>query len=696
MKKTDIFSWAVALGVLIALNIFLLQQDISFTGWAVGNESLEITLNSPENNSLLDTATVDVELETNIEANCSLEGAPMQTTGSTTHTEQLTLENGNYNYTANCNNKSISFRFTVNKSEECTINITTALITNVNTTTLEAESNCNCSYNNTDLPTNITLTEGNNEITIECGNETETINITLDTIAPTITKVKPSEYTIRESYVEIETTTNEDSICYYDGSLMTKAGNTHSKTITSLTDNQIYNKNIECNDTANNGNSLAISFKADYIYCGDDICQTGETVNCNDCDIDNDDIKDNEDPLLGLKEDVITKNVKSFSIEVGGSTNLKKDFSGDKKVEFISDKKNIIEFIFDFDDEVLDLRDVRVEKQKSTNTYGYIIIRDLDLEGAEKTVYVDREKESDKLCIEDKDDIEEISEVSSNCSGTGETLIECPGEEDGYECKISSKRYKITGLEHSAVREVSSSVTKISEDSPPDCKDAWKCTEWNPSTCPAEERQIRKCTNSINDKCTGKPSEVKLCEYEAACNDRKKNQGETGVDCGGPCKPCRLSQTVTGKASTEKNVEAPRNLLRKESPWLYWLVITMIIVLLGVAAFYYIEVERKQDKGFNENEVIEAESLLQDNIHKAFSNGFKQEQIKESLIQKGWNKELADKILSNYKINHHHNKLEEYIKKSLEEGKTKQAIEHSLLLKGWPKKLIKEAIEKAL
>ncbi|HDP74037.1 MAG TPA: hypothetical protein ENN46_03735 [Candidatus Woesearchaeota archaeon] len=69
------------------------------------------------------------------------------------------------------------------------------------------------------------------------------------------------------------------------------------------------------------------------------------------------------------------------------------------------------------------------------------------------------------------------------------------------------------------------------------CQERWNCTEWGP--CMPSEIQIRKCVDMANCNTTyNKPPEWRFCIYTPTCYDGIKNQGELGVDCGGPCPPC--------------------------------------------------------------------------------------------------------------------------------------------------------------
>jgi hypothetical protein len=63
------------------------------------------------------------------------------------------------------------------------------------------------------------------------------------------------------------------------------------------------------------------------------------------------------------------------------------------------------------------------------------------------------------------------------------------------------------------------------------------CADW--SECLPEGLRVRECFDQNN--CNQENNifvESEECDYDATCFDGIKNQGEEGIDCGGPCEPC--------------------------------------------------------------------------------------------------------------------------------------------------------------
>jgi len=78
------------------------------------------------------------------------------------------------------------------------------------------------------------------------------------------------------------------------------------------------------------------------------------------------------------------------------------------------------------------------------------------------------------------------------------------------------------------------------------CSPNWQCGDWQECV---EGNQARACTD-VNNCGTqdGMPATSQACVVPIleTCSDKIKNQNETGVDCGGPCKKCSIFNMVGG------------------------------------------------------------------------------------------------------------------------------------------------------
>ncbi len=126
------------------------------------------------------------------------------------------------------------------------------------------------------------------------------------------------------------------------------------------------------------------------------------------------------------------------------------------RVTFKEGNDTILEFDYNFSLGELKLNNLTIEKQSENDTYGFIIIKGLDLtsQGKKKTVYVDKLTDSFSVCIKDAE-VASISEFSGQCDSDDEVLLMCPGTERQYSCELNAttSKYKVSGLNHSGIKE---------------------------------------------------------------------------------------------------------------------------------------------------------------------------------------------------------------------------------------------------
>ena len=131
-------------------------------------------------------------------------------------------------------------------------------------------------------------------------------------------------------------------------------------------------------------------------------------------------------------------------------------FSNKETVQVVSkltDKKVLV-FDFYFSNSELDLSRFDLNEGKTDNEENFIIVSHLELNGRTKTAYLDKSSTSDSVCIKDTY-VDSIEDISDSCSENYEYLIACDGKSNsGYKCVIEDEQFKISGLKHSAVKEV--------------------------------------------------------------------------------------------------------------------------------------------------------------------------------------------------------------------------------------------------
>jgi len=277
-------------------------------------------------------------------------------------------------------------------------------------------------------------------ISITINNAAPEINITTDTI------------TVNETQ-KVNITTNASDI---DNDALTFTINDSRFTLnyiyftwnTTLTDSGNYHVNITVNDTE------AIDSKIITVIVLDARDLDGDgNPDFNDTDDDNDGIEDNSDYLLGNLSNINTTS--TISIRINGTSNLSKLFNGTFLINITNGTDPIVEFNFTFNENnTLDLGSITLNR--SINGSSAVSIRGVNLTGIKKTKTIYLEKVNttvSSVCVKDIDT--NFDTISSVCDASNEVLINCNNvSSNDYTCFDTGTRYKITGLNHSAVKEL--------------------------------------------------------------------------------------------------------------------------------------------------------------------------------------------------------------------------------------------------
>ncbi len=244
----------------------------------------------------------------------------------------------------------------------------------------------------------------------------------------------------------------------------------------------------------------------------------------------------------------------------------------------------------------IDTSTLVIEKQSFNSEKGSILIKGLNLENkGTKTIYLDNlDKSTNYLCIKDAE-INSITEISTDCNAENEFLILCPGFNYQYSCQIIKDKYKISGLRHSGVIEVTiedpttSTTTTIpitatsttlsgSDDSgdggsgnsfvPSICDPNWVCDSW--SSC-FNNIQTRTCFDAANCDPIGEKEEQQIC-----------------------------SKASTITTSTTTTLQQPILTENRESKLkaLYWFIflVLVLLILIIIIIIYYRKKKEKRNK----------------------------------------------------------------------------------------------------
>ena len=118
------------------------------------------------------------------------------------------------------------------------------------------------------------------------------------------------------------------------------------------------------------------------------------------------------------------------------------------------------------------------------------------------------------------------------------------------------------------------------------CEEKWVCGEW--TSCSKDKLQLRVCKDENSCRTSIlKPAEVQECDYEKpSCSDGIKNQGELGVDCGGPCLACKTNDFVGQTISVEEE--------RIPTPLTSIIIVVLIAILIVSLNLYRLKLTPKQ------------------------------------------------------------------------------------------------------
>jgi subtilisin family serine protease len=238
-----------------------------------------------------------------------------------------------------------------------------------------------------------------------------------------------------------------------------------------------------------------------------------------DDDDDNDGITDDLDKVKGNASQIRT-NINDLRLRIANSTNLSKKFNKTETITFVKSNKPRLEFIHNFSRGDLDISNFTIE-ERSDNLAGGILVRGVQLEENEtKTVYIDDISNSNEVCIKDQE-IESLSNITADCSGTNETVVFCPINNGSYSCEKMTiegiSLYKIGGLRNSGVQELAA------------CVEQWDCGNW--SAC-SSNKQTRTCTDAKQcGTITNKPVIDQSCGNTdgGSIGNNNNNQGGSGV-----------------------------------------------------------------------------------------------------------------------------------------------------------------------
>jgi len=312
----------------------------------------------------------------------------------------------------------------------------------------DTAGNCNFSANNRTVILNFTLAA--NATTLSILNFTpanNSVNVSLKQDITVIFSQEMNKSTFTNSTVIIKNSNNNKvrgKIKYFTVSKKLRF-NPHRF----LEENITYTVNLTTGIKSENGISLDSNLIWNFTTELKDTDNDG-IPDIDDPDDDNDGIDDADDFLKGINASHIKTDIVGLSIKVNESANISKNFTNQNLVQLFVNDTTIIEFNHSFGNTTIDLTNISIQ-QNENSSKGSLIINGLTLNST-KTFYLDNLSSHHGLCIKDAD-VDGIDDISNSCNGTFEKFVTCPGSAGNYNCSMNGTRFKITGLNHSAVQQ---------------------------------------------------------------------------------------------------------------------------------------------------------------------------------------------------------------------------------------------------
>ncbi len=308
-------------------------------------------------------------------------------------------------------------------------------------------------------------------------------------------------------------------------------------------------------DVVNGSSGNSIKFNLSGQIAGESTRKGGKILNLDLSvfnDRDKDGVPDGNDKLIGAKENIST-NYNNLDVFIDNDNNLPATASSVKQVIIKSGADIILEFPFDFDVNTLNLFNIETKKETGTANLGSFFVRGITLTSSQrKTAYVNKlNNTSEYVCIKDAE-ISSITEISSKCNSTNESLIRCNGNaQNDYTCTAEGSRYKISGLKNSGISEYT-------------CAENWQCSGWD--TC-SSGMQTRTCTD-LNSCGTAisKPAETQSCESPSSGTANSGGNGGGGSGGGGTIVPTTTTTTQQIRETAQTNPEKVLKVPEQKSP----------------------------------------------------------------------------------------------------------------------------------
>lgn len=178
----------------------------------------------------------------------------------------------------------------------------------------------------------------------------------------------------------------------------------------------------------------------------------------NETDADNDAINDTNDFLIGSSNNV--RSNFAVNLSINGSSNLSQLFNGTYPMEIRSSGDAVVIFNYTFTNSTkIILPNITVKRDENASL-GSIIIRGLPQATGTKSVRLTNVTRTQGICIKDSGNVQSVTDISGNCTGSQETFVSCPGTKGQYSCTYNATAnvMLVSGLNHSGVQQANDTV----------------------------------------------------------------------------------------------------------------------------------------------------------------------------------------------------------------------------------------------
>lgn len=263
------------------------------------------------------------------------------------------------------------------------------------------------------------------------------------------------------------------------------------------------------------------------------------------------------DTITGNITDIKT-NAQNLELRINNTLfNSSGTILGEQEINFTDGGLTLAVFDFNFTNTTkFNFVNIKINRTKAGNVESLVINGiDLSSQSKTKTLYLNRSDINlNSVCVKD-DEIDSIDDfLDSSCTSSGGTELACDGvATSGFTCTLEENLYKITGLSHSGIKQISFTRPSDSGDSGGSsgssssssggsggggggsglsytCNMDWSCSTWSACDGTWETRKcdfVKVAQHTQSQECPSiskAPETAKKCEIKALVSEIKQSE----------------------------------------------------------------------------------------------------------------------------------------------------------------------------